>query len=269
MKHASILCALLCVPALYAHDTWLMPEKFQVAPGTKTTLELTSGMAFPALETGPKRARVESANCRLAGQMLAIEDISEQPESLRFVSEIPQAGIAVFWVVFPPKDIELKPEQVHEYLEEIGATSALLKEWKEMKPQRWRELYAKHQKTFVRVGHPPAEDKSWSEPVGVALEIVPEQDPTALRAGEEFVVRVLKDGKPFPDFPLNAVAGGATKGETRRTDSEGRVTFRLEKAGPWLLRGTEVRRSTRAEADWESDFTTLTLEVKNPEKGQR
>lgn len=261
MKRASVLLAILCAPALYAHDTWLLPEKFEVAPKTKVTLALTSGMAFPALETGPKRARVQAAECRVAGQTFAIQDISEGPQSLRFATEVPQAGIAAFWVKFPPKDIELKPDQVHEYLEEIGASPALLKEWKEMKPQRWRELYSKHQKTFVRVGDPPADDKSWSEPVGVALEIVPEQDPTSLRTGEQFAVRVLKDGKPFPDFPLNAVAGGETKGETRKTDADGRVTFPLGKAGPWLLRGTEVRKSTREDADWESDFTTLTLAV--------
>ncbi len=75
-------------------------------------------------------------------------------------------------------------------------------------------------------------------------------------------MRVLKNGKPFPNFPLNAVAGGETKGETRKTDTRGRVTFPLGKAGPWLLRGTEVRKSTREEADWESDFTTLTIEVR-------
>ncbi len=252
----------LLVTSASAHDTWLLPEHFETAPKTKVTLELTSGMAFPALEKGPKRARVQAAMCRLAGQTFDITEISEEPQSLRFVTDVPAPGIATFWVKFPPKEIELKPEQVHEYLEEIGASAALLKEWSGMKPPRWRELYSKHQKTFVRVGAPPPDDHSWKEPVGIALEIVPEQDPTAVKPGGEFSVRVLKDGKPFPDFPLNAVAGGETKGETRKTDAEGRVSFLLGKAGPWLLRGTEVRKSSKPEADWESEFTTLTLEVK-------
>ena len=248
--------------AAHAHDTWLLPSQFEVAPNETVTIDLTSGMAFPALETGPKRERVQAAECRLAERTFAIKDISEGPHSLRFVTEVAEAGVAAFWVKLPSKEIELKSEQVQEYLEEIGASDALLKEWAEMKPPRWRESYSKHQKTFVRVGTPPAADHSWSEPVGLALEIVPEQDPTAVRAGGEFAVRVLKNGKPFPDFPLNAVAGGETKGETQKTDAAGRVTFRLGKAGRWLLRGTEVRKSTRAEADWESDFTTLTLEVR-------
>jgi uncharacterized GH25 family protein len=129
-----------------------------------------------------------------------------------------------------------------------------------MQPQRWRERYAKHTKTFVRVGE-PQDDRSWAEPVGSELEIVPEKDPTALRVGDELQVRVLKGGAPHRDFALNAVAGGAAKGETKRTDAEGRAVFRLNKAGPWLLRGTDVRRTTEPDADWESDFATLTLSV--------
>ena len=161
----------------------------------------------------------------------------------------------------PPKSIELKPEQVKEYMDEVSAPEVLRKQWTEMKePKRWRESYTKHPKTFVRVGDPQS-DQSWKEPVGMVLEIVPEKDPTLLRAGDDFSVRVLKDGAPFADFALNAVSAGEKKGETRKTDTAGRVTFRLSKAGRWLFRGTDIRKSNLPEADYESDFATLTLEV--------
>jgi uncharacterized GH25 family protein len=108
----------------------------------------------------------------------------------------------------------------------------------------------------------PTSDLSWAAPVGTFLEIVPEKDPTTLKAGDDFPVRVLKDGKPFAGFSLNAVNAGQPKGMTRQTDSDGRVTFRLDAAGRWLLRGTDIRKSTQPDTDWESDFVTLTLEVK-------
>ncbi len=245
-----------------AHDTWLLPDRFEVAPGQSVTADLTSGMAFPALETGPKRERVESASCRLAGQTFEISDISAGPKSITFKTELPKAGIAALWVKLPPKSIELKPEQVDEYLHEIDAPAEVRKQWTAMEPKRWIELYTKHQKTFVRVGQPSTTDRSWSEPVGAGLEIIPETDPTALREGDELSVRVLKDGKPFAQFALNAVAAGETKGETRKTDADGRVAFSLNKSGPWLLRGTDVRKSTRTDATWESDFVTLTFAAK-------
>lgn len=255
--------AILLAARAFAHDTWLLPDRFEVAPKQTVTLDLTSGMAFPALEVGPKRERVEAALCRLAGHTLDISDISAGPKSLVFKKELSEPGIAAFWVKLPPKSIELKPEQVQEYLEEIDAPAGVRKQWAEAKePKRWRELYSKHTKTFVRVGEPPQTDRSWAEPVGIVLEIVPEKDPSALREGEDLPIHVLKDGAPFAGFAINALAAGATKGETRKTDAAGRTMFRFDKAGRWLLRGTDVRKSTRADADWESDFTTLTLEVK-------
>ena len=256
----ALLAVLLAVSAR-AHDTWLIPDRFEVTAKTSVALELTSGMAFPALEVGPKRERVEAAKCRLAGRTIDISDISAGPKSLVFKTELLEAGIATLWVKLPPKSIELKPEQVQEYIDEIDAPASLRKQWAEMEPKRWRELYSKHPKTFVRVDDATA-DRSWAQPVGMALEIVPEKDPTLLREGDELPVRVFKNGAPFPDFSLNAVVGGETKGETRKTDAAGRVVFRFDKAGKWLLRGTDVRKSTRTDADWESDFATLTLEVK-------
>ena len=265
-KNVFIIGVLISFPALlstpaWAHDTWLIPDRFEVAPKTSATLDLTSGMAFPALEVGPKRERVEEAKCRLAGRTIDISDISAGPKSLVFKTELLEASIATLWVKLPPKSIELKPEQVQEYIDEIDAPASLRKQWATMEPKRWRELYTKHPKTFVRVGDSTG-DRSWAEPVGMAVEIVPEKDPTALREGDELPVRVFKNGAPSPDFSLNAVVGGETKGETRKTDAAGRVVFRFDKAGKWLLRGTDVRKSTRSDADWESDFATLTIEVK-------
>ena len=244
-----------------AHDTWLIPDKFSVAPKSVVTLDLTSGMEFPKLDVGPKPERVESAKCRLARRTFEMRDKSAAANSLQLKGELAEPGVATLWVKLPPKALELKPDEVEHYLEEVSPPKERRREWAEMHPKRWRELYAKHQKTFVRVGQPSQPDMSWREPVGTFLEIVPEKDPTAVKAGDEFPVRVLKDGAPLAGFSLNAVAANQAKGETRQTDAEGRVTFRLEKPGAWLLRGTDIRKSSKPDTDWESHFVTLTLEV--------
>lgn len=253
--------AILTTDAAYAHDTWLIPDRFEVAPKATVTLDLTSGMAFPALEVGPKRERVQSAQCRLGKRTFEITDISARVKSLVFKVELPENGVGTFWVKLAPKSIELKEAEVQEYLDETAAPESVRQEWAEMKkPRRWRELYIKHPKTFVRVGAPEG-DRSWAEPVGQELEIIPEKDPTGLQVGDELPVRILKGGAPHKDFAVNAVAAGETQGKTLKTDTEGRVVFRFDKAGQWLLRGTDVRKSAKPETDWESDFATLTLAV--------
>lgn len=271
-RNKTLICvftsAAVVANAAMAHDTWLMPNRFEVAPGTTVTLDLTSGMKFPALEAGPKRERVQSAQCRLNDRTFEITDISAGAQSLVFKVALSDAGVATLWVKLPPREIELKPAEVQEYLDEIDAPESVRGEWAKMQPRRWRERYTKHPKTFVRVGD-SANDRSSGQPVGMELEIVPEKDPTALRAGDELPVRVLKGGAPHQDFAVNALAAGETKGETKRTDADGRVVFRFDKPGEWLLRGTDVRRSAKAEVDWESDFATLTFEVKDEQMRRR
>jgi uncharacterized GH25 family protein len=264
MKKFTIVSALMFAASLpaavLAHDTWLIPDQFNLTPKSTVTLDMTSGMDFPKLDVGPKPERVPSLQCRLAGKAFDITEKSAGPNSLQFKAELADAGIATFWVKLPPRSIELKPEEVKEYLDEVDAPATLRKQWAEMKEPRWRESYTKHPKTFARVGDPQS-DRSWTEPVGMSLEIVPENDPTRLKAGDNFPVRVLKDGKPLAGFSLNAVSAGDPKGQTQKTDSNGRVTFTLSREGRWLLRGTDIRKSSQADTDWESDFSTLTLEV--------
>ncbi len=93
------------------------------------------------------------------------------------------------------------------------------------------------------------------------LEIIPEKDPTALRAGDEFPVRVLRNGAPLADFSLGIVREGRTNRSLKKTDVEGRAVFKVPRAGKWLLRGTELRSSNKPATDWESDFTTMSFVV--------
>ena len=263
MKRKSLLAlSLILMFGLMAsaHDTWLLPRQTTIVPGAMVRLDLTSGMLFPALDYSIKPDRIDVARCRLNGKTFAITQLASAPKSLALRVRLMDPGSATLWVELKPKSLELNPKQVQEYFDEINAPPAFRKSWEETKePKRWRETYTKHAKTFVKVGD--ASDNSWAEPVGMALEIVPETDPTKLRAGADLTVRVLKDGAPLPHFTLGKVREGNVLSEFRETDAEGRVTFRLARSGQWLLRGTDLRRSTQPETEWESHFTTLTIAV--------
>ena len=243
-----------------AHDTWLLPKQGRVAPGTRVALDLTSGMAFPLLDTSIKPDRIDVAKCRLNGTTENLKDTSSAPQALVFKTTLKDAGLATCWVELKSRQLELTPAQVEEYFAEIDASQAVRQEWRSMKtPKRWREAYVKHTKTFINVGS--VDDHSWSEPVGMSLEIVPATDPGKLRAGDTLSVIVLKNGTPFPNFPLGLVLEGNKHAEFGATDSEGRVAFKLRRAGRYMLRGTDLRRSTKAGLEWESDFTTLTFHL--------
>jgi uncharacterized GH25 family protein len=253
-----IIVSVVCLAA--GHDTWLLARRSVVSPGSTVTFDLTSGMTFPVLDTSIKPDRVGVAKVRLNNKTFDISAITSGPKSLLLRAPLNDTGVATVWVELKPRTLELKPAQVKEYFAEIDASPEIRKAWSESTTKRWRESYVKHSKSFVQVGK-PVDDRSWTEPVGMSLEIVPEQNPMELKVGDKLRVRVLQNGAPQRDFPLGIVRAWQSHGTFQTTDQEGRAEFKLTRKGKWMLRGTQLRKSTDANLDWESDFTTLTIEV--------
>lgn len=258
---AACAILLLASAAARAHDTWILATPKGGAPGPSVRIDLTSGMAFPELEHGIGPERVTRAIVRVGGESKTLAAPLPTRSSLRYSLALAHPGFAVFWVELAPRGLDLKPELIDEYLREIGATDSVGPRWRARPdPKAWREVYRKHAKTFVRVGAPPPDDGAWREPVGMALELVPESDPTALAPGATLALVLLKDGRPLAGLPV-AAERGLKKARVRSfgtSDAAGRVTFQLDRPGPWLFAATELREKG---AEWESDFTTLTVVV--------
>ena len=253
----AVLLALTAAP-LAAHDTWILARRAEVGAGEAARFDLTSGEKFPAPQSAISPDRIARSGLRLRGKTLRLRGRETEKKALLLTSATEARGVATAWVELKPKSIDLAPDEVAEYVAEIGYAD-IARDPAAEPTSRWREIYRKHAKAFVKVGS--GADASWRDPVGMALEIVPESDPTALRAGESLPVRVFDGGKPAAGFALAAVAAGSPERTLVRTDADGRARFVLDRAGPWLLAGTKLSRSTRQDADWESDFTTLTLSV--------
>lgn len=248
----------LWTAAASAHDTWLLPARFEVAPGGRIELEMTSGMRFPDPETPVRPERLAATGIRVGGRTAPLQTGTPGKAALKLSAPASVPGVATLWVVTRSRTLTLKPDEVKHYLEGVGAPASVEERWR--KQQRWRESYAKLAKTYVAVGSASA-DRSWEEPAGLRLEIVPLQDPTALREGSQLAVRVLREGRPVADLSVSALPPGHAKPITTRTDGDGRALFLLDRAGPWLLRGTLIEESSAADLEWETLFATLSISV--------
>ncbi len=249
-----------------AHDTWLLPASFAAEPGEAVSLELTSGMDFAAPETAIAPERVARAVVRLQGATGPIEVGAQGESALALSAPLATPGVAALGVELHPREITMGPEDVEHYLAEIGASDELRRAWRELGTDVWRELYTKHATSFVRVGE-AAGAASWAEPLGLGLELVPESDPLALAPGSTLALRVLWHGEALAGLQVSAVCETEGSPAVATSDADGRLTLTFDRPGRWLLRGTHLRRSDKAEADWESDFTTLTLEVRAGPQG--
>ena len=255
----AVVLLVLAAPALaFAHDTWLLPSRAAVAVGDALILEMTSAMRFPEPETPVKAERIARSGLRIGGMTVPLTPHDGGAKALK-LSATPRAeGLATVWAESRPRALDLKPAEVDDYLAEAGATE-VRDQWTKAGRGRWHETYVKYTKSFVRVGA-PRDDRSWTEPVGLALEIVPQEDPARLTSGQRLSLRVLEDGKPAVGLSVAAATTGGKVATTQVTDGEGRVTFQLGKAGPWLIKAIRIRAAD-SPGDWHSRFTTLTLDV--------
>ncbi|MBX7187442.1 MAG: DUF4198 domain-containing protein [Vicinamibacteria bacterium] len=250
----------LAAVSLFAHETWLAPNQGYVAPGLSVRIDMSSGGAFPIMETPIEPARLARFGVRLGEDTLKPTLVSG-PKSLKLNLTLPKEkeGLATAFVSLKPRRLTLTPDKVVEYLEEINQP-ALLERWKGGKePRTWREEYAKHAKAFFRVGK--TEEGAWLKPAGLALEIIPLSDPTRGNPNEDFKVQVLKDGQPLSGLTLTALVDAKRPRSFVVTDTAGQASLKLNRPGRWLIEGTDLRETTKAGLDFESDFTTLLVTV--------
>lgn len=250
--------------AAEAREMWLQPEQFAATPGATLLLDLTSADGFGGLGTAIPREQVARTCGRLGAADLKLGVGTAAERSWQFPVTLTQPGVAVVGVELHPRLLELEPEKIEAYFRAIHAGDDLREAWAAVPvPRRWRENQGMHAKTFMRVGEPAAEERAWAEPLGLALEIVPERDPTTLKVGDALPVRVLRGGQPLAGFVLGYVSSGETREHVAVTDAEGRVTAMLDVRGTWLVHGTDLRRVAGAiDREWDSDFTTMVVEVR-------
>lgn len=253
---------LLSALALPAHETWLQATSTTATLGTEIHLQLTSAGGFKDFGSGPRPERVNKSLLRIAGETLPLPFGPHTETFLGFTARPDTTGLALFAVELKPRDLELKPEQIEEYFAEIHAGPEVRAAWAAMPaPRRWRERYTKSATTFVRVGQPEPADATWSQPVGLALEIVPRRDPTRLQSGDLLQVRLLQHGRPLAGVPVGFVARDETRRHTVTTDAEGLAAAPLDHPGLWLIHTTHLMRAIEADLEWESRFSTLIVEV--------
>ena len=152
----------------------------------------------------------------------------------------------------------------NDYLKVEGLTPALEQRTRTQRmDQDGSENYSRCAKSLLQVGPPGATPETQVlKPVGLPLEIVPEQNPYAQPAPASLTVRVLYEGHALEGalVKLTNHEHDATPFETHVTDAAGRATFAMPESGTWLLNviWTKLSPASR-ETDFETVFSSLSF----------
>ena len=159
------------------------------------------------------------------------------------------------WVQIVPFDIDLPADKVEVYFAEIRPRPEVLAAWKALQSRglSFRERYVKS----ARYDAPEAS----ATPVGTAMDLVRTAPSGPLRAGMEATFRLLREGRPLADQPLELVGARSPIGLWLRTNAQGELRVRLPLAGRWLLRGTDLRVAADDATRFASQFITYAFDV--------
>ena len=264
MIGAAMLGATLVVSA---HDFWLVPNAFSVAPAQEMTVRGQTSSAFPTSESAVTADRVTSARVMGATDDETITAISTNDRSLLLRHRPRTPGQKLVAVTVGWRHVKETADSFRKYLVAEGAEQALKhhEQAGTLPTAPIVRRYAKYGKTVVEVGNGP---RAYHRVVGHPLEFVPLNDPNEARTGSDLRVRLMFNGVPLVGARFHAgIAPG--KGAARRedldllTDGDGGAVVPLTASGLWNVRTIHVVPAPRgADADWEVHWATFVFEAK-------
>lgn len=238
-----------------AHDLWLVSE----TKGGGRRVCARIGEHFPESMNAVSADRVERFQMRTGG---SVRPLMGAKRGKQFCAPgAAESGVAE--MIVAPRYIRLATEDFNGYIEGEGFKDVIrARKESGRSASEGRELYSRYAKLLLG-----ANGAVSREPLGHALEIVPEKDPTTLGNDEPLAVRVLFLGKPLAGVRVSAMYAGAkvTGHEfpvTAETDTNGRAELKLDRPGLWYARLIHmVEAQGDPEIEWRSFFATLTFEV--------
>jgi hypothetical protein len=248
--------------AAEAHEFWLQPDRFQVAPRATSPAVLMVGIGEDRERWGVGPAKVARLEVR------GPEGVRDARAALRAPGGPADAllsyaapGLHVVAFESRPALSVLPAGRFDDYLADSGLAAAIAAR-AGANGRPGRERYSRRAKALVQVGAATArDDTAATAPAGLTLEIVPEKNPYRLAPGEALPVRVLYQGRPLAgalvklfclDLDHQALA-------RRATDAAGRARFVVPARGAWMLSVIWSRPVATRDADFETVFSSLTF----------
>lgn len=262
---AALVLVMVTATLVLAHDLFLKPESYFVAPGSAVRIAVLNG-SFSGSEGAvtPDRLRDLSVVGPAGRQAPAREAWKPAGDTTWLSVTTGAAGTYVVGASLFPRQIALSAKDFNSYLEEDGIPDVLDARRQNGELERpARERYQKHVKAILQAGDTRSD--AFGTVLGYPAELVPLANPYAVHPGDSLALRCLVEGRPAAGQLV--IAGGELGGhampEVRaRSDADGVVRFALSAAGKWYIKFIHMERVRGDSVDYESKWATLTFEVR-------
>ena len=255
------LCA-VAVPAI-AHDFWLQPQRFQIAPNAPLGATFLVGHG-QFRERWANNDRIVQLNAIFAGRSVDRRSALRSDGAVDLVTRFAVPGLHVLAMQSNYAYSDLPAVRFDDYAKEEGL--ALITAARQRAGTRGapgQERYSRRAKSLIQVGTPTAANQAMAtRAVGLKLEIVPDKNPYALDPSRRLPLHVLYNGKRLANatVKLTNLASDAKPVAIAITDRAGRASFLVPARGNWLVNviwGEPIKGDPKA--DYDTTFSSLTF----------
>ena len=245
--------------SLGAHDMWIDPTTFSPQSGQIVGVRLRVGQDLlgDPLPRDPALINQFIVEDEAGRQPLVGRDGADPAGFLR----VAMPGLLLIGYRSNPSVVELTAEKFNRYLEEEGLDAiAALRARRHETGANAREMFSRCAKSLVLSGS--ANEKQSDRSLGFPLELVAEHNPYAIGADQDLPVRLTYENHPLAGALVVAMNRlNPSEKLTARTDTSGRVRFRLRSGGMWLIKAVHmVPAPAGSGAEWTSFWASLTFE---------
>ncbi|MFN8571328.1 MAG: DUF4198 domain-containing protein [Gemmatimonadaceae bacterium] len=253
---------------LRAHDLFLKLADYFIAPNRSVKVAVLNG-TFSTSENFITRDRLRDVSLVGGGARTVIDTSAWTPapggKSGFVTAKVTKPGTYVLGASTLPRELKLPAKDFNAYLKDEGLGDVLAQRERDGElGLSSNERYHKHVKAIFQVGDQRTED--YATELGYPAEIVPSQNPYALKVGDKLTVRCLLGGTAAANVVV--IAGGRQGDGSRlpvqtvRADANGTASITLTAPGIWYVKFIRMEKAPHDGLTHESRWATLTFGVK-------
>ncbi len=264
MKKKILLIALIVSIGMIAqsHEFWLQSTKFRLNVGEELKVDFRVGENFEGEPWDLKKHKIEKLELHQLTKFKDVKAFAKPEGRDRLKVKLAEEGTQMLVMQSNYAYIELEAKKINEYLKEDGLDNVYeLRKNSNSLDKPSKEFYGRFAKLLIQVGNKT--DNTFKKKIGFKNEIIPNQNPYALKSGDYFSCTVLYEGKPSPHQLVKIwnKIGTTTFLQNLYTENDGTVTFPINAKGAWMVSTVKMIASEKPGADWQSMWADLVFGI--------
>jgi uncharacterized GH25 family protein len=245
-----------------AHEFWLQPRKFRYVPGEEMSVDFMVGENFEGEPWDLKKHKIEKLELHHLTRSTDLRALVKPDAKEKLKIKPTEAGTQLLVMQSDNAYIEMEAEKFNAYLQDDGLENVYGQRFKTKtldKPSK--EYYSRYVKLLVQVGNKT--DDTFKQNAGLRLEIVPEQNPYALKTGDYLQCSVWYEGKRSPHQLIKVwnIIGHTSFLQNIYTENDGTIKFPISAPGRWMVSTVRMIPSEKEGADWQSMWGSLVFGI--------